>query len=59
MAGESYWSYQASSPTPLVEEAIAAGAVPPGTTQAKWEQLSPGFRREIVRGTLKRKENAL
>jgi hypothetical protein len=47
---KSFWTYQASTPTPTVAEAIKAGAVPGNTTQAEWEQLSPGMRRELLRG---------
>lgn len=47
---EKYWSYQASEPTPTLEEAIAAGAIAAATTDKDWHQLSPGMRREIMRG---------
>lgn len=49
MADESYWSYKASSPTPSVDDAIWAGAIPLNTTEKDWYKLSPGMRREIVR----------
>lgn len=43
---KSFWSYQASSPTPSIHD------LPEGTfkgTQREWESLSPGMRREIAR----------
>jgi len=43
---QSFWSYQASEPTPTVAE-LPAGAF--SGTQEQWEQLSPGMRREITR----------
>lgn len=49
----SFWSYQAATPTPSVQEAIRAGAF--RGTEQQWEQLSPGMRREIVRSALKRR----
>jgi len=49
MADDSYWTYKAASPTPSVEEAIAAGAINATTTEAQWCKLSPGMRREVVR----------
>lgn len=49
MADESYWTYKAASPTPSVEEAIAAGAINATTTEAQWCKLTPGMRREVVR----------
>lgn len=51
---ESYWTYRASEPTPTLAEAIAAGAISPDTTDTQWHQLSPGFRREIMRTTAKK-----
>jgi len=51
----SWWTYQASSPTPSWEEAIAAGAFK--GSKSEWESLSPGMRREILR-TWKRKADS-
>lgn len=53
MADERYWTYQAGSPTPAyvqVPVEVFRG------TQAQWEALSPGMRREIVREFTKRKQ---
>lgn len=55
---ESYWTYQASENTPTLAEAIAAGAIVENTTEREWHQLSPGMRREILRGA-KRKERRI
>lgn len=49
MTHEPYWTYQPGTPTPTLEQAIAAGAISPETTEADWHKLSPGMRREIVR----------
>ena len=46
MAGEAYWTYQASSPTPDYAS-LPEGAF--NGTRQQWESLSPGMRREIVR----------
>lgn len=46
MADEKYWTYQSEFPTP------SFASIPKGCfrgTEAQWLQLSPGFRREIVR----------
>jgi hypothetical protein len=51
---KSFWSYQTSEPTPSLEEAIALGAINAKTTQVEWDRLSPGFKREIVRGQKRR-----
>ena len=51
---KSFWSYQAGSETPSLEEAVHIGAVASNTTTAQWEALSPGMRREIVRSHKKR-----
>ena len=48
-----FWSYQSSSPTPSLKDAVDAGAIHPKTTQQEWESLSPGMRREIVRSSKK------
>jgi hypothetical protein len=53
---KSFWSYQASSETPSLEEAIRIGAISPKTTQVEWDRLSPGFKREIVRSKNKNKD---
>jgi hypothetical protein len=53
MANERYWTYQAD-PTPSLADAIAAGAIAADTTDAKWHQLTPGMRREIVRSASRR-----
>lgn len=45
----SFFSYRASEQTPTLQEAIALGAIAPNTTQADWDTLSAGFKREIVR----------
>lgn len=45
-----FWSYQSDSPTPTVDQ------LPPGAfegTQADFEKLSPGMRREILRSASK------
>jgi hypothetical protein len=44
----SYWTYQAGD-IPTYAEAVAIGAVAAGSSEAEWERLSPGYRREIVR----------
>lgn len=46
MSGEAYWAYQSAFPTPDFAE------VPIGCfsgSEREWQQLSPGYRREIVR----------
>jgi hypothetical protein len=53
MAGETYWTYQAATSTPTLAEAIEAGAVKPDTSEAAWNSLTPGMRREIVRSARK------
>lgn len=50
-----FWSYQSDSPTPTVDQ------LPAGTfagTQAEFEKLSPGMRREILRTAIKRAKRA-
>lgn len=54
--GEKYWTYQSSTPTPSLEEAIKLGAIAANTTEEKWHQLSPGMRREIVRSKQRKSE---
>lgn len=49
----SFWTYQASEPTPTHAEAVEAGAF--GGTETEWHQLSPGMRREILRTAKKLK----
>ena len=50
MADEPYWTYRAATPTPSYTDAVHAGAVNPATmTEAGWQSLTPGMRREIVR----------
>ncbi len=49
MADESYWTYRASTPTPSYDDAVRAGAVSDKMTEAGWNSLTPGMRREIVR----------
>ena len=47
----SYWTYQPCEPTPTVDD------LPPGAfagTQAEFETLTPGMRREIARSARKR-----
>jgi hypothetical protein len=46
MTRKSFWSYQASTPTPSFEEIPSGGF---NGTREEWESLSPGMRREIVR----------
>lgn len=46
MADESYWTYQASTKTPLHNE-LAPGVF--NGNEKEWTSLSPGMRREIVR----------
>jgi hypothetical protein len=53
---KSFWSYQASEAAPSLEEAIKASAISASTTQAQWEALSPGMRREIARSAKKRND---
>lgn len=48
---KSFWTYQAATATPTLAEAIRLGAIAADTTDAQWEALSPGMRREIVRST--------
>lgn len=50
---KSFWSYQAPEP-PTLSRAIALGAINASTSQAQWEALSPGMRREIVRSQERR-----
>jgi hypothetical protein len=47
---KSFWSYQASTKTPTLDAAIKARVIAPATTEAEWQSLSPGMRREIMRG---------
>lgn len=42
-----YTSWKPCEPTPSHAEAVALGAF--SGTEDQWHQLSPGFRREIVR----------
>ncbi len=42
MASENYWSYKAPAPATLPPRRC-------DMTQEQWEQLSPGYRREITR----------
>lgn len=49
----SFWSYKAP-PTPSYDEAKACGAISDKMTEAGWQSLTPGMRREIVRSALKR-----
>jgi hypothetical protein len=49
-----FWTYQAATPTPTLEQAIAAGAIAATTTPAQWAALTPGMRREIVRTAARR-----
>jgi hypothetical protein len=51
---EKYWSYQSSTATPSLEEAIELRAISANTTETQWHQLSPGMRREIVRSKQKK-----
>lgn len=46
---DDYWTYKAASKTPELAEAIEAKAIHPKTTDAEWQKLSPGMRREILR----------
>jgi hypothetical protein len=57
MADESYWTYRAATPTPSYAAAVHAGAVNPDTmSEAGFNSLSPGMRREIVRNAERRNE---
>jgi len=49
-----FWTWRPSSPTPSLEEAVAAGAIKAGTSEEKWHSLTPGMRREIVRDARRR-----
>lgn len=53
---KSFWTYQAATETPSLEQAIRAGAIAASTTQEQWEAMSPGMRREIVRSAKKEGE---
>lgn len=55
MADEYYWTYQPSSPTPDFDD-VPAGCF--NGSRKDWESLSPGMRREIVRGFNKRSNHA-
>lgn len=48
-----FWSYQAATATPSLQAAIDVGAISATTTQAQWDAMSPGMRREIVRSLTK------
>jgi len=50
----SFWTYQASEPTPSLAEAIELKAISKDTTEQAWDRLSPGFKREIVRSAKRR-----
>ena len=50
----SFWSYQPSSPTPSYWEALECGAIKPNMTEAGWQSLTPGMRREIVRSHMRK-----
>lgn len=52
-ANDAFWSYQAATATPSLQAAIDAGAISATTTQAQWDAMSPGMRREIVRSLTK------
>lgn len=46
---KSFWTYQSSTETPSLDEALKAGVIAPDTNLMQWESLSPGMRREICR----------
>lgn len=46
---KSFWTYQSSSETPSLAEAVSAGAIKKSTTEKEWDTLSPGMKREILR----------
>jgi hypothetical protein len=54
-AGKGFWMYEAASETPTLAEAIKAGAIAANTTEAEWNKLTPGMKREIVRSLRKTK----
>ena len=54
---KSFWTYQSSSETPSLTEAVSAGAIKKGTTEKEWDTLSPGMKREILRSA-QRKDSA-
>lgn len=49
-APKSFWSYRAATETPSLEQAISSGAISKNTTQEEWDKLTPGMKREILRG---------
>lgn len=51
---EAYWTFK-SPPTPEFSD-LPAGAF--GGTEAGWNSLSPGYRREIYRSAMKRQATA-
>jgi len=55
MARKRYQPWTPSEPTPTYAEAVAAGAVKEGQEEI-WYQMSPGYRREIVRSWRKHTE---
>lgn len=54
---KSFWTYQSSTETPSLDEALKAGAIAPDTNLMQWESLSPGMRREICRKGTRRLRN--
>lgn len=54
---KSFWSYQSSTPTPSLEEAVELKAIASDTTQKEWDKLTPGIKREIVRSQRKQIAN--
>lgn len=50
-----YVPYKPSEPTPTLVEAVALKAISPSTTEAEWDKLTPGMKREVVRSARKAK----
>jgi predicted Fe-S protein YdhL (DUF1289 family) len=44
-----FWTYRPATETPSLSQAIEAGAVRADTTEAQWNQMTPGMKREVVR----------
>jgi hypothetical protein len=53
MARTRHVAWKPASPTPSYAEAVELGAF--AGTEDQWHQMSPGFRREIVRSFRKNK----
>jgi len=56
MTGRRHHGWKPSRPTPTLEQAIRAGAISPDTTAEQWAQMSPGYRRAIIRNLERNKQ---